>query len=85
MGVMACDRAHCEHILCTRLILDGRSYICPECWAELLEYKETWPEDLNEDQVRKRIDTFMETSPGCIPDMPGDTNAAFKKLTKNAY
>jgi hypothetical protein len=41
MGVMACDRANCKHIMCNRLICDGHYYICEECWEELLEFKTT--------------------------------------------
>jgi hypothetical protein len=39
MGVMACDRAGCEEILCSRLILNRSRYLCEGCWQELQDYK----------------------------------------------
>lgn len=62
MGVMACDREGCQNIMCERLILRGRFYICSDCWGELCEYKQrllganTAPEDLE-----TKIKDFMYT------------------------
>ena len=36
MGVMACDRRGCEHIMCDRVILNGSRYICEDCFTELV-------------------------------------------------
>jgi hypothetical protein len=62
MGVKECGRAGCENIMCDRLI-DGHTYLCSDCWSELLRVKETWPKEMMGGEVRKRIDEFLESKP----------------------
>lgn len=83
MGVMACDRANCKHIMCNRLICDGHYYICEECWEELLDFKTTWPDTMTVIEVREAIDKFMETSPGrhLVLDKNG-IEEEFERLTR---
>lgn len=79
MGVMPCHRGDCEHILCSRLILNGSQYICDECWKELLALKKTWPENMKASEVKQAILDFMETDPECSDTSTVDE--AFEKLT----
>ena len=65
MSVLACDRTDCENVMCSRLILDGKFYICDDCYAELCEHKETWPDEMRPREVYDKIWNFMRnTSPG---------------------
>jgi hypothetical protein len=64
MSVCACGRARCESIMCTRLVLDGHAYICGECFEELEQHKEDWPERLSVAQAKLRVSQFMQTEPG---------------------
>lgn len=83
MGVLACDRRGCEHIMCDRLILNGAKYICGGCWDELLTVKETWPDEMTALGVYVAIQGFMETLPGThrVLDRDG-IEEEFKKLTE---
>lgn len=81
MGVMACDRAGCEHIMCNRLILDGKMYICGECHEELLESRRDWPNTLTALALQQLIVEFMETAPGTHRVLYGDDlDAEFERL-----
>jgi hypothetical protein len=64
MGVLACDRSGCSHIMCERIILDHSMYICRECYDELLEYKATWSCEMKLVDVEKRVREFMYSDVG---------------------
>ncbi len=83
MGVMACDRLKCPHIMCDKVILEGKAYICRECWQELLQCKATWSSTLTKADIRERIENFMyETPPGTYTVLAGeDLEAEFQRLT----
>lgn len=79
---MACDRIGCEHIMCDRLILDNRAYICNSCWEELLEHKRTWPAEMTKLEVRKAIENFMyKQQPGTFLKETCDVDEEFERLT----
>lgn len=79
MGVMACDRKGCEHIMCDRLILDNL-YICPECWKELVNVKDnTWDKKMTAAEVRRSIERFMRSDVGEYREV--DTKEEFDRLT----
>lgn len=82
MGVMACDRTGCNHIMCERLILNGSSYICEDCWDELLVEKAKWPSAMSAKDVRDSIKEFMDSQPGTgkILDSAG-IDEEFRRLT----
>ncbi len=81
MGVMACDRAGCEHIMCNRLILDGEMYICGECHEELVEARRGWPSTMTALALREAILDFMRTEPGHHRVLYGeDLDAEFERL-----
>jgi hypothetical protein len=63
MGVLPCGRDGCENIMCRRSVL-GTGYICDECYEELLEYRRTWPDIMTRENIRGRVEHFMESSPG---------------------
>lgn len=82
MGAMACDRNGCEHVMCRRTIFDGALYICDACYAELLEFKETWGADVRPSDVRSSIAWFMrECAPGTYGQEPETVDEAFARLT----
>lgn len=64
MGVMECRRDLCPHVMCSRLILDGRAYLCEDCYQELLKDKESWPPRMTKLEVADRIRAFLKTPPG---------------------
>lgn len=86
MSVLECDRRGCEHIMCSRLILDSTAYICGDCWSELQTYKESWPETMTVAEVREHIEDFMYESPvGTYIKIKGcDVDAEFDRLTRNS-
>jgi hypothetical protein len=59
MSVMACDRMHCQHVMCERLILDRSAYICDDCFDELVEWRKTWPDEMRASEIAQRIRVFM--------------------------
>jgi hypothetical protein len=61
MGVMACGRRGCEHILCEQTVLCGEAYICADCLDELKAYRTTWPNDMDVSEVKERIELFMNS------------------------
>lgn len=84
MGVLACDRTGCPHIMCDRLILDGTQYICSDCFAELLRVKSTWPDTMTTLELRERVESFMDTRPGRYVLLSGsDLEAEFQRLVNN--
>lgn len=67
MGVMTCGRDGCRNILCDRTITHSdysSSYICDECWEELMNFKDTLTPPMTERDVREAIDGFMDTEKG---------------------
>jgi len=84
MGVMPCGRQGCDEILCHKLIM-GQQYICDGCFDELNEDRKLWPSSMMGVEVRERIETFMQTSPGAtkLLDEEG-IDAEFKRLTGSA-
>lgn len=81
MGVMACDRTECENVMYERLILDGRMYICSDCYAELLCDKKTWPVTMTALEIRERIENFMRSRPGRYQVLSGeDLDNEFNRL-----
>ena len=85
MGVLACGRRGCDKIMCDRMILGNESYICDECWKDLLAYKDTWDPDLVT-SVRSMIENFMDTVPGaCTKNNTRESvEEAFRHLTVHA-
>ena len=66
MGVMSCHRTGCEEIMCHTYITDI-GYICGECQKEFKMYLETLDEgneDLPRQQIKRRLEVFMETEKG---------------------
>lgn len=86
MGVLACDRNGCSHIMCRRLIVNDRFYICDECWTELLEHKATWEPPMSVRGVEAAIENFMGTVPGTYLTVANncDIDEVFNRLTGNA-
>jgi hypothetical protein len=83
MGVMACERKDCDNVMCDRLMLRGTTYICNDCYAELLSWKKTW-KDVGVKDVEWLIERFMfETTPGStnIDNSQEAIDAEFDKLT----
>jgi len=86
MGVLECGRIKCENIMCHKLILGHKMYICDECWQELLLYKQTWPNEMTVRNVRTRIEEFMdEHPPGTFVSITNqdEINEEFKRLTNS--
>ena len=83
MGVMPCSRECCDEIMCRRY-MDGLGYICDDCFAELVEYRATWPERMSVAEIGQRISDFMRTVPGAhrLIDAAG-VEAEFKRLTRS--
>lgn len=83
MGVLACDRSGCPNVMCDRLILNNRRYICGDCWGELLKWKETWELPMTEWEVENKILDFFDTVPkSTIPiEEHHDIEAVFRRLT----
>lgn len=87
MGVMACDRRDCPNVMCNITFMEGRKYICYECYEELLKWRETWDEETPYYEVEGLILRFMQTPPGSTkpsensPDVR--TQQEFERLTKN--
>lgn len=81
---MRCDRHKCQEILCRRLILDGRFYVCEGCWDELLRLKSTWGIGMSKGEMRQSIEAFLETEPGghLALDTREALDAAFDELTR---
>lgn len=50
--------------MCSRLILDGKMYICHNCFDELKEYRKTWPYKMAASKVEDKIKEFMESEVG---------------------
>lgn len=61
MSVLACSRSDCDNIMCDRIVLNNY-YLCDECFAELKEYKKTWPERMRKNEVTKRIEDFLTST-----------------------
>jgi len=66
MSVLACNRRGRENIMCRRLILQGKSYICEDCWEELQKAHDSWPNRMTRLEVREAIEQFMDTKPGAV-------------------
>lgn len=82
MGVLACAREACENVMCRRLILHRRAYLCDDCYEELLAYKQTWPTTMPACEVRERIEAFLDTEPGTYLNLhAGEIDAEFARLT----
>jgi hypothetical protein len=85
MGVMACDRSYCEHIMCDRLILGSSIHICDSCWQELLEFRKTWPDTMTTADVEDRIRKYMNTPVGSHRTLDAEgIEAEFRRLTGQA-
>ena len=80
MSVLACGRAHCERIMCDRLIVG--QYICEECWHELLAHKKTWPTTMPVTEVSQRIGDFMDTPRSTVEAGQVEIEAEFARLTR---
>jgi len=78
MSVLACARSGCESIMCSRLLLGA--YICEDCWQELCEHKQSWPEVITRGYAEQAIVDFMNTRPGTFVSM--DRDEAFAILTQ---
>ena len=73
MGVLACERDGCTHIMCDN-ILDVRNkedlrnqrsyYVCDECLAELNAIRATWSEPMTIDEFHDQIRSFMNNEKG---------------------
>ncbi len=83
MSVLACDRRRCPEIMCNRMILGNRYYICEDCWNELLIAKKTWSAPMALTAVAEHIEAFMKTAPGTHlePVGQGEIDDEFERLT----
>ncbi len=85
MGLLPCDRLDCTEIMCSINVLGNSRRLCGACWNELVQYRTTWDEFLNENQVRDKILDFIDgTSPGDTLPKPPETpttDEAFRNLT----
>ena len=82
MSVLECGRVGCDNIMCRRVILGNAAYICEDCYDELLEYKKTWPSTMTKNEVRQRIEDFMERTPGASARLRGEAiDEEFARLT----
>ena len=74
MGVMSCNRPCCEQIMCDTYV-DTVGYVCYECQSEFKDYLILVhnTSDLPEGQIRRTLETFMETEKGNF-DLGDDTN-----------
>jgi hypothetical protein len=60
MGVLSCDRACCNNVMCDFIIDYGQTdYICRECLDELTSLKDIWEADITYDVMKERIREFM--------------------------
>lgn len=84
MGVMACGREGCQHILCDRLIKwnDGTSsYICDDCCVELKQFRKSWSKSMTIAEVEEHIRQFMDTAPGSHATLDSnEIEAQFNKM-----
>lgn len=53
MSVKQCDREGCQNIMCDRMLLNNRYYICEECFQELKEYINS--------RLHETVKVFMNT------------------------
>jgi hypothetical protein len=82
MSVLECGRSGCDAVMCDRLILDSSTYLCDNCWKELLEHKKTWPKDARTSDVYVFLRKFVRSPPGThLPATPEDIEREFKRLT----
>jgi hypothetical protein len=81
MGVLACDRAGCEAIMC-HITIAHRFYACTECYHELEEAVRRWPEGLNRDQVIHMTDQFFRTTKTLPPQDNPETKKVFESLVE---
>jgi hypothetical protein len=58
-------------------------YICNECYSELLQYKDTWDDEIaTTASIKRKIQDFMGTPPGTYNFIPPcDVDEEFKRLT----
>ena len=85
MGVLACGRSKCPHIMCDRIILEHTHYICDECWEELLAARAGWPDTMTALEVQEAILTFMRTEPGTHKILNAEEiEREFRRLTGRA-
>jgi hypothetical protein len=85
MSVMACGRSDCEHIMCNILVLNGSAYLCFDCFEELEQFKDTWPERISVRQAERLVRHFMGTEPGTyLTEGPQlvSRDEAFKEVTR---
>lgn len=85
MGVMACDRKGCEHIMCDILMDVGREqyYICSDCDAELQQAKNDWPRPMTVLDLQNHIHDFMKTYVGAHRVLDDcDVDQEFKKMKR---
>ena len=63
MGVLACDRNGCEHIMCDIIITtqNCQYYICHDCLQELTYAKNNWAERISKADMSELVDQFFET------------------------
>lgn len=64
MGVLACDRSDCDHIMCD-LLIEGEGgmeyYCCYSCFKELEEAKAAWPEGTTVGDIPRLISEFFRS------------------------
>jgi hypothetical protein len=81
MGSLACDRVGCNRIMCDRLILDHSKYICNECFNEMVEKRKKWSCCMSSDELRAKIEEFMNTPASTELLIGDDLDREFKSLT----
>jgi hypothetical protein len=73
--------------MCDHLILNGARYICNDCYEELLNYRESWPNEMVKLEIKERIEVFMnETTPGTYsPELDyNGIQEEFDRLTQDS-
>ena len=82
MGVMACARRGCSHVLCDRLLAEDLGYICQWCFEELTAFRATL--DLTGStapEIKAKVEAFMATEPGTYRKLSSQAaDAEFDRL-----
>lgn len=88
MGVLACDRTKCPHIMCDRLMTvgDDQYYVCSECWDELQIAKAQWPKPKSRAELHTSLRDFFKTPPGTYSGPEEiDVDAELKRATRTLW
>lgn len=81
MGVNACDRVGCNHIMCDTLVKTKKReyYVCESCYSELSTVLCNLGESTDKN-IMRIIDDFMATEPS--GEVVGDPLEFLKTITR---